>query len=97
MSKIIRFLKRVFGVYEKDYEYWIRLDQIHIQKKFKRNLINKDKYDKKWKFYREHGYCESKIILDQDFTLIDGYSSYKIYRAAEGKDAKVPVYFVNEE
>lgn len=92
--KMLRRIKKLFGVYESNYEYWVYLNNIKIKPSFKAKLIGKNKYKNKWDFYRRNGYCESKIILDKDFTLLDGYSSYKIYRAAEGINAKVPVYFV---
>ena len=88
-----RWMKRLFGNYDTEYEYWVRLSDINISPQFAVTRIGRDKYKSKWKFYRKHGYCESKIILNKDFLLTDGYSSYKIYRAAEGLDAKVPVYF----
>lgn len=52
-------------------------------------------YERNHKFYRKHGYCESPILLTRDWVLVDGYSSYVIYKIAEGKDAKVHVCFVN--
>ena len=94
MKGIVRFVKRLFGIYETDYEYWVRLGDIHITSQFQSTRIGKNKYIKKWQFYRRHGYCESKIVLNKDFVLLDGYSSFKIYRMAEGLDCKVPVWFV---
>lgn len=95
MKTIIRFVKRIFGKYEPGYEYWVKLDDIHIPYSFSTTIIGRKKYNKKWQFYHRNGYCESKIILDNDFVLIDGYSSYKIYRASEGIDCKVPVWFLD--
>ena len=95
MKKIIRFVKRLFGKYETGCEYWVRLRDIKITPQFRSTMIGTLKYKKKWQFYHRNGYCESKIILDKNFVLVDGYSSYKILRAAEGLDTKVPVYFVD--
>ena len=47
----------------------------------------------KWDYYREHGEMESKIILNMDFELVDGYTSY-IIAEKEGIN-KVPVCFVD--
>ena len=95
MKETIRFVKRLFGKYDVGYEYWVRLSDIHITPQFESTRIRKNKYIKKWQFYRRHGYCESKIVLNKDFELVDGYSSYKILKAAEGLDTRVPVYFVD--
>lgn len=92
---MIKWIKSLFGIYEEGYEYWVKLSDIKIQRNFKRNKIGKEKYKRKWRFYRESGFCESEIILDKDFTLVDGYSSYKIYQIAEGENTKVPVWFVD--
>jgi hypothetical protein len=95
MSKwVLRFAKRLFGKYETGYEYWVKLSDIHIAPHFARSQVGKSKYKRKWQFYHRNGYCESKIVLSKNFELVDGYSSYKILKAAEGIDCKVPVWFV---
>lgn len=94
IKELVRFAKRLFGVYEPGHEYWAKLSDIQVSPQFRKSIINPDKYKRKWQFYHRNGYCESKIVLNKDFVLVDGYSSYKIYRAAEGKDCKVPVWFV---
>lgn len=88
---MIRWIKSLFGVYEPGYEYWIKLDNIHIMSYFWNTEIGKEKYKRKWNFYRRNGYCESKIILNKDFTLVDGFSSYKILKTAG--EEMIPVYF----
>lgn len=88
---MIRWIKSLFGVYEPGYEYWIKLSKIHIMPYFWRTEIGKEKYKRKLSFYRENGYCESKIILNKDFTLVDGFSSYKILKTAG--EEMIPVYF----
>jgi len=96
MSKwAIRFAKRLVGKYEHGYEYWVKLSDIHITPQFSRSIIKPAKYKRKWQFYHRNGYCESRIVLNKDFVLVDGLSSYRIYRAAEGIDCKVPVWFVD--
>lgn len=95
MKRIIRYIKSLVGIYEPGYEYWIKLKDIHIRPSFRWTMIGKKKYKRKWQFYHRNGYCESKIILDKTFTLVDGYSSYKILKTAEGIDTKIPVYFTD--
>lgn len=91
---VVRFAKRLFGKYEAGYEYWVKLSDIHIAPQFRWSRIKPAKYKRKWQFYHRYGYCESKIKLNKNFELVDGLSSYRIYRAAEGEDCKVPVWFI---
>lgn len=89
---LIRMIKRyVLGKYEPNYEYWIRFSDIKLPHYLKYSRVGEEKYKKKWKYFRETGELESKIILDKDFYLVDGYSSYVIAKIA--KLEKVPVYF----
>ena len=89
----IRFTKSLFGIYELNYEYWVRLDEIRVPYYFKSTKIGKEKWNRKIKYWLRTGEFESKILLHRDFTLADGYSSVKI-AYLKGID-KVPVYFVD--
>lgn len=94
MKEIIRWVKKLCGKYEPNCEYWINLSEIHIPASFETTRIGADKYKNKWIYYKKHGECESKIILNKDFLLVNGYTSYKIYESADV--GKVPVFFINE-
>jgi len=85
INNIFTVLKNSLVPYKPGREYRVKLSDIHITQQFARTKICKDKYKRKWQFYHRNGYCESKIVLNKDFKLLDGYSSYKIYRAAEGE------------
>ena len=94
MKGFIRFINRyLFGIYEENYEYWIKIDNIKLPHYMVGSRIGKEKYKRKWKDFRKNGELESKIILDQDCFLIDGYSSFVIAKKA-GLE-KVPVYFID--
>ncbi len=93
MKDIIRFVKQLFGIYETGYEYWVYRREIHINPEWRKTRIGMAKFSKKMQYWYHTGKFESKILLDKNFNLIDGYSSFRI---AEIKDIdKVPVYFVN--
>ena len=47
----------------------------------------------KWSYYRNTGEFESPIILNRDFVLVNGYTSYIIAKKSEMD--KVPVYFMD--
>lgn len=92
MKGIIRFVKQIFGMYEPGIEYWVRLDEIRISNKFASHDIGKKKMKHKWRYYNATGKFESPILLDHDFVLCDGYSSYLI--AKKLQIYKVAVQFV---
>lgn len=93
MKKIIRFFKRIFGKYKTGYEYWVDLNDIKIPRYLKNKKIGMIDWNRKIKYWLETGEFESYILLSKDFTLVDGYSSYKIAKQ-NGLDI-VPVYFVD--
>lgn len=43
MKEIIRFIKKLFGVYESDYEYWVYSKEIKINPEWKKNQNWKNK------------------------------------------------------
>lgn len=93
MKTITRFIKKIFGKYESGYEYWVNVQDIKVPEQYKRNKIGEKKWRHKLEYYLHTGNLESKIILDKNFNLIDGFSSVKIaYLKGIGK---VPVYFIN--
>lgn len=93
MKGIIRVIKKLFGIYESGYEYWVYTDDIKVSLRYKHSKISSNKRKRKMNYYLNTGEFESPIILDKNFNLIDGFSSVKIAHI-KGID-KVPVYFVN--
>lgn len=93
MKRIIRFIKRLFGEYEIDHEYWIYTKDIKIPYKYRLHKIGKTKLTHKMKYWLKTGVFESPILLRRDFTLVDGYLSFRIAKT-NGIDI-VPVFFVD--
>ena len=90
-SMLIRWIKKLLGIYETGYEYWVHTDQIIITPDFARTRIGTKKWIRKRNYYMRTGRFESQIVLTKDFILVDGYSSYKLAKRY-GED-KVPVVF----
>ena len=88
---LIRWVKKLLGIYETGYEYWVPTDQIIITPEFSRTRIETRKWIHKRDYYMRTGKFESQIVLTKDFVLLDGYSSYKLAKRY-GED-KVPVVF----
>lgn len=93
LKDIIRIIKRLFGKYETNCEYWMNTKDIVIPEYYKRTPVGKYKWKHKLNYWRKTGEFESRIILNKDFVLVDGFSSAKI--AYLNKVDKVPVYFVD--
>lgn len=81
------YKKKIF-----EYEYWANTKDIKIPDSYKRTRIRDKKWNHKMGYWLRTGKFESKIIIDRDFNLVDGYSSIKI-AYLKGIE-KVPVYFV---
>lgn len=81
-----------FGRYYPHHEYWIDIRRIIISPEFKAQRIGQHKWERKLKFFLRTGQFQSQILLDMDFTLVDGYSTYLIARKFHV--GKVPVQFV---
>ena len=92
MKRIIRYIKSLFGKYEPGYEYWVYTKDIKVPKYFKLTRIGTKKWNHKMGYWLSTGEFESKILIDRDFNLVDGYSSMKIAHLKNIE--KVPVYFV---
>lgn len=75
---LICWIKKLLGIYETGYEYWVPTDQIIITPEFARTRIGTKKWMRKRDYYMRTGEFESQIVLTKDFVLLDGYSSYKL-------------------
>lgn len=93
MKGIIRFIKTLFGKYESGYKYWVNTRDITVPLEYKNTRVGKAKWKHKLYYWRKTGEFESKIILNKDFVLVDGFSSAKI--AYLNGIEKVPVYFAD--
>lgn len=77
INKIIRLL---------GYEY---IDNIKITCSFKRTPPRKSKMRVKRQYYKEHGKYQSKIVLDKQNRLVDGYTTYLLEKERDRKIVKV--------
>lgn len=92
---MIKWFKRLFRRYKPGYEYWVNLSDIYVPYYYKVTKVGEKKWLHKLNYWRETGEFESKILIDKNFRLVDGYSSVKI---AYLNDVNVvPVYFVDKK
>ena len=93
MKKIIRYMKSLFGKYDTGYEYWVYTKEIKVPTYYKCTKVGTKKWNRKMGYWLRTGEFESKILIDRDFNLVDGFSSMKIAHLKNIE--KVPVYFVD--
>lgn len=72
--------------------YYVPLKDIKIQQEWTNTRIGRKKLNRKFDFYRKTGIFQSPILINSDFMLQDGYSSWVI--AQTDKLDQVPVRFV---
>ena len=89
MRKIIAALR----LHNPGEPYKVKVSDIIIPEEFKATKPRFKKMIQKREFYRKNNRFESKIVLNKDFLLIDGYTSYII--AKENGMKYVEAYFVN--
>ena len=93
MNKLMRKIIVSFGLHNPSEPYKVKVSDIIIPEEFKATKPRFEKMIQKRKFYRKNNRFESKIVLNKDFLLIDGYTSYII--AKENGMKYVEAYFVN--
>ena len=87
MTDIRKFFKK-----KPETEYWIPITDVIITYDFQLSSPRITKFTLKEREFLKNGIL-GKIILNQNFELVDGYCSYLICKKY-GID-KIPVYFVN--
>lgn len=93
MNKLMRKIIAALGLHNPGEPYKVKVSDIIIPEEFKATKPRFKKMIQKREFYRKNDRFESKIVLNKDFLLIDGYTSYII--AKENGIKYVEAYFVN--
>ena len=93
MNKLMRKIIAAFGLHNPGEPYKVKVSDIIIPEEFKATKPRFKKMIQKREFYRKNDRFESKIVLNKDFLLIDGYTSYLL--AKENDMKHVEAYFIN--
>lgn len=93
MNKLMRKIIAALGLHNPGEPYKVKVSDIIIPEEFKATKPRFKKMIQKREFYRKNDRFESKIVLNKDFLLIDGYTSYIISK--ENGMKYVEAYFVN--
>ena len=93
MNKLMRKIIAAFGLHNPCEPYKVKVSDIIIPVEFKESPPRFKKMMHKREYFRRNDCFESKIVLNKDFLLIDGYTSYII--AKENGMKYVEAYFVD--
>lgn len=74
---------------------WININKIKITPQFQENPPKLIKMAQKYDWYKKYGKFQSPIVLNKDYTLMDGYTSYLIAQKVGKKS--LFVYFLEKE
>lgn len=91
MNKIIRKIKKMFC--KSGQVYNVNIKDIIISEEFRATHPRFKKMVQKREFYRKNNMYESQVILNRDFMLIDGYTTYLL--CLENGEKYVDVYFMD--
>ena len=93
MNKFIRKIITTLGLHNPGESYKVEVSDIIVPTEFKESPPRFKKMKHKREYFRRNDKFESKIVLNKDFLLIDGYTSYLL--AKENGMKHVEAYFVD--
>lgn len=85
MKWTIRFIKRIFGIYETEYEYLVYTREIKVNPEWRKTRIGKEKFRRKFRYWYSTGEFESKIILDKNLILLMDIQVWELQKLKELK------------
>lgn len=92
LRKIMQIIALLRGNGEHGTEYIVKLSDIIISHRFRTHPPKPQKMERKRFYYQSTGKFASSIVLNKDFELVDGYTSYLI--AKENGIKRAPAYFI---
>lgn len=69
----------------------IDLNEIKITDEFKNIMPTVHKFKNKYYYFRQMKMLPDKIVVDEDYTLVDGYISYLLAKAFDWAEIEVIV------
>ena len=75
----------------------VDIDRINIPYCVKKTLPKSDKIEKRYRCYKQIGDFDREIIVDEDYNLVDGYSTYLVYKMLDIQKVRVLRITVEDE
>lgn len=92
VRSVVIMIFNIFTKKKRGKVYWVKVSKIKIPEAFDKSKIRPEKWKMKLEYFYETGELQSRIFLNKDYLLVDGYTSYKIAKKFGIK--KVPVEFI---
>lgn len=93
MNKLMRKIIVALGLHNPGEPYKVKVSDIIIPEEFKATHPRFKKMVQKREFYRKNNMYESQVVLNRDFMLLDGYTTYLL--CLENGEKYVDVYFID--
>lgn len=75
----------------------IDIDRINVPYCIKQTLPKSDKIEKRYRFYKQTGSFDREIIVDENYNLVDGYSTYLVCKMLDIQKVRVLRIIVDDE
>jgi hypothetical protein len=75
----------------------IDIDRIKVSDCIKKSLPKPDKIEQRYRFYKQTGEFDREIIIDEEYNLVDGYSTYLICKMLDIQKVRALRIIVDDE
>jgi hypothetical protein len=75
----------------------IDIDRINIPYCIRKSLPTPDKIEKRYRVYKQIGDFDREIIIDEDYNLVDGYSTYLVCKMLDIQKVRALRIIVSDE
>lgn len=75
----------------------VDIDRINVPHYVRQSLPSPDKIEKRYRCYKQLGTFDREIIVDEDYNLVDGYSTYLVCKMLEIQKVRVLRIIVDDE
>ena len=76
---------------------YIDIGRIKIRDCIKKSLPKPDKIEQRYRFYKQTGEFDREIIIDEEYNLVDGYSTYLICKMLDIQKVRALRIIVDDE
>ena len=75
----------------------VDIEKVNVPYHIKQSLPKPDKIEKRYRFYKQTGEFDREIIVDTDYNLVDGYSTYLVCKMLDIQKVRVLRIIVDDE
>lgn len=75
----------------------IDIDRINVPMHIKSSLPTPDKIEKRYRFYKQTKEFDREIVIDENYNLVDGYSTYLVCKMLDIQKVRALRIIVDDE